>query len=130
MFSCKSPKTLLQTHTLFGAKRHKSLILMPIFVKASPYNTKPIRGLLVEIMIKAILSKIAIIVLPSTLWFLLTGIGIGAQSLSNLIEVVIIFGLSLPASILSPNIISTKRALIGLLILTVLLRLFMPLLPE
>ncbi|KGL48100.1 hypothetical protein [Porphyromonas cangingivalis] len=103
---------------------------MPIFVKASPYNTKPIRGLLVEIMIKAILSKIAIIVLPSTLWFLLTGIGIGAQSLSNLIEVVIIFGLSLPASILSPNIISTKRALIGLLILTVLLRLFMPLLPE
>lgn len=77
---------------------------MPIFVKASPYNTKPIRGLLVEIMIKAILSKIAIIILPSSLWILLMGIGIGTQNLSNLIEVVTIFGLSLLASILSPTL--------------------------
>ncbi len=76
------------------------------------------------------LKKTAIILLPSLFWLGLTTLGFGAQSLSNLIELVAVLVLSILCSFLPERFVRFKTLIIKLLCVAFLLRLFMPVIPE
>ena len=77
-------------------------------------------------------------VVPQVLWWILTAAGVGAQSLSNMIEVVFVGVIVVVASYICAFVISRKVSkgklgrifLVIILTGTVLLRILMPTLPE
>ncbi|MDG6882424.1 Uncharacterised protein [Phocoenobacter uteri] len=71
-----------------------------------------------------------LLLLPSVFWVFLTGLGFGAQSLSNLIELAVILVLSILCAFIPERWISSKYVVIILLIITFLTRLLMPIIPE
>ncbi len=75
-------------------------------------------------------KKMAIIMLPSLFWVGLTALGFGAQSLSNLLELLVILILSILCGFLPERFIKFKYLLIILMCIAFLLRLFMPVIPE
>ncbi len=77
------------------------------------------------------LKKLIILILPTTFWFILMFLGFGHQSLSHIIEIPIIFSLSVFGVLFhSEEKYNTTKTLIILFILTFLIRLWMPFLPE
>ncbi len=70
------------------------------------------------------------LLLPSVFWLFLTGVGFGAQSLANLIELVVIFCLSILCAFIPERWVSSKYVVIILFIVTFLTRLLMPIIPE
>ncbi|MDP8033851.1 hypothetical protein QJU43_06720 [Pasteurella atlantica] len=70
------------------------------------------------------------LLLPSAFWLFLTALGFGAQSLANLVELVVIFCLSILCVFIPEHFISSKYVVIILLIITFLTRLLMPIIPE
>ncbi|QGM81356.1 hypothetical protein [Otariodibacter oris] len=79
---------------------------------------------------KIILQKLSLIFLPSLLWILLTALGIGAQSLANLIELLVIFLLSVILAFIPEKTITFKYLIFFLLLVTILSRLLVPIIPE
>ncbi len=77
-----------------------------------------------------LLKKMAVIFLPSVFWIGITALGIGAQSLSNIIEVVVIFILSILCAFIPERFIKFKYLLIILVIITFLVRILTPVIPE
>ncbi len=75
-------------------------------------------------------KKLAIIFLPSLFWLGLTALGFGAQSLSNIIELFVIFILSLASALIPDKTVQFKHLMTILFIIVFLARLLMPNIPE
>ncbi len=71
-----------------------------------------------------------LLLLPSVFWLFLTGLGFGAQSLANLIELAVILVFSIFCAFIPERWVSSKYVVIILFIVTFLTRLLMPILPE
>ncbi len=81
-------------------------------------------------MTKKILEKLAVLVLPSLFWVLIAALGVGAQSLANLIELVGILLLSLIAMCIPKRFVSSKILVVSLCVVVLIIRLLMPVIPE
>ena len=76
------------------------------------------------------LKKFSLVFLPSFLWVVLTGLGFGSQSLSNLIELIGIFIVSVLCLFIPERFIKYQHLLLILLIITALVRFLTPYIPE
>jgi len=77
---------------------------------------------------KDFLKALSIIVLPIVFWFCIIATGFGAQSLTHIIEIPIVFAFSIVIGYILRNL-KTYEILTILFFLVFLLRLFMPCLP-
>lgn len=76
------------------------------------------------------MKKLSVLFLPSLFWLTLTALGFGSQSLTNLIELIALFVLSVILAFIPEKKLASKKILIFLFIITFLMRWLMPILPE
>lgn len=76
-----------------------------------------------------VVKIISILIAPSGLWISVTALGFWAQSLSNMIEIPIVLFVSILLSCFSKKI-GYKWVMLISFVFVILLRYFMPLIPE